>query len=102
MFPLLCVIPHEVVLTRAAVKRVFSLFDRCVRRYPGDRKLWGQYLSYAQLQGGSRALDRLFARALQFHSQDQSLWLQAAQWEFSVNRNPAAARSMLVLPLRRD
>jgi hypothetical protein len=47
-----------------------------------------------------RVLSKIFARALQIHPRDASLWIHAAAWEFEENRNVTAARSLLQRGLR--
>lgn len=47
-----------------------------------------------------RVLSKIFARALQLHPREASLWIHAAAWEFEEQRNVAAARSLLQRGLR--
>lgn len=46
----------------AGVKRVFFIFDRAVKRFPGDVKLWLQYVEFCKMSKSYRAVGRVFGR----------------------------------------
>jgi len=46
----------------AGVRRVHFIFDRALRKFGGDVRLWLQYFDFAQRAGSTHALGRLLAR----------------------------------------
>eukprot|EP00729_Bicosta_minor_P015473 gene15473-19432_t len=84
----------------AIVKRIHFTFKRALQKFKGDLKLWLQYISFCESTGGTRAQGRAYAEALQFHSLNAGLWAKAASWEWTVNKNVKAARTLLQRGLR--
>ncbi|CAM9692111.1 unnamed protein product, partial [Chrysoparadoxa australica] len=84
----------------AGAKHINAIFDKAILKFPGDINIWLQYLDFASQQGSSKALSRVFARALQMHPREGGLWIKAASWEFFDNGNSAAARVLMQRGLR--
>ncbi|CAM9506257.1 unnamed protein product [Ectocarpus fasciculatus] len=82
------------------VRLVRWIFDRAVMKFPGDVDIWLHYIDFAARQGQSKALGRLFARALQLHPRNPGLWIKAASWEFFDGGNASSARSLMQRGLR--
>ncbi|CBN75272.1 conserved unknown protein [Ectocarpus siliculosus] len=82
------------------VRLVRWIFDRAVMKFPGDVDIWLHYIDFAARQGQSKALGRLFARALQLHPRNPGLWIKAASWEFFNGGNASSARSLMQRGLR--
>ncbi|KAL7747212.1 U3 snoRNP protein [Sorochytrium milnesiophthora] len=75
-------------------QRLHSLFNRALRKFPGDKPLWAQYIVYAQKTDASKALGSIFTRAIQLHPRDPTFWVMAARWEMHHNANLDTARKL--------
>lgn len=50
------------VSEHAITRRIFGIFDRALRRFPGDVNLWKQYLDMARSSRSYKAVSRIFGR----------------------------------------
>eukprot|EP01104_Vermistella_antarctica_P009119 TRINITY_DN2325_c0_g1_i1.p1 TRINITY_DN2325_c0_g1~~TRINITY_DN2325_c0_g1_i1.p1 ORF type:complete len:626 (+),score=166.27 TRINITY_DN2325_c0_g1_i1:322-2199(+) len=84
----------------AGMKRIHFIFERALRKFQGDDSLWLQYIEFCMSTGSDRALNKTFARGLQLHPRNASLWILAASWEYEKNANMVTARVLLQRALR--
>lgn len=84
----------------SANRRISFIFDRALRKFGDNVGLWEQYIEFCRRSGSSRALSKIFPRALQLHPLCASLWIQHAKWEFDDNQNAHGARSLIQRALR--
>ncbi|KAJ1916740.1 U3 snoRNP protein [Mycoemilia scoparia] len=80
--------------------RIKVIFERALHRHKGDIGLWLQYIDFAKKSGLTRLQSELYARAIQVHPRNTTLWLAAASFEFDENANMAGARTLLQRSLR--
>jgi U3 small nucleolar RNA-associated protein 6 len=81
-------------------RRVVTVYERAVHRYPGTLALWQRYLDYCSSCEESRRLNALFGRALQLHPTHVPFWLRAARHQFDENANMDVARKLMLRALR--
>eukprot|EP01138_Halocafeteria_seosinensis_P009590 gb/GECG01009800.1/.p1 GENE.gb/GECG01009800.1/~~gb/GECG01009800.1/.p1 ORF type:complete len:783 (+),score=104.37 gb/GECG01009800.1/:1-2349(+) len=82
------------------LRRVHFIFDRALRRFRYDLDLWKQWIEFSLRTNSSKALQKIFPRALRLLPHCEKLWLQAASWEFDVNHNISGARHFMQRALR--
>ena len=63
-------------------KHICYIFERGIRRFPGNVVFWNDYIAYLKENKSSSILNAVLGRALALYPKDESLWLQAA-----VSRN---------------
>eukprot|EP00941_MAST-03F_sp_MAST-3F-sp1_P002139 g2139.t1 len=80
-------------------RRIHHIFQRLVRRFPDDPKLWMQYASFCQRVNARKVLGTVTAKALQRHPRVDGLWILAASSEFNAG-NVVASRTLLQRALR--
>lgn len=80
---------------RSILHHIYSLYYRALVKFGGDAGLWIQLLEFARLQGGRKVFARAIAKALQLHPLHAPIWIIAAEWEWKINGNISAARSLL-------
>ena len=93
-------LPRRGAADYAVRKRVHFVFDRALRKFPGDEELWLQWINYAERTRARSRLSRVFARAIAMLPTSAALWLRAANWEFEGRHNLSGARSLLQRALR--
>ncbi|KAJ3064550.1 U3 snoRNP protein, partial [Rhizoclosmatium hyalinum] len=76
-------------------KRINGLYQKALKKFSGDVELWVQYFEWAKSMGASAALGRSFARAIQLHPTNPSMYILAAQYEFVSNKNMTSARVLM-------
>ena len=82
------------------IRRLHSIYSRLLWRYPGDVADWFRYIAFCHAHGSTRALDRMFPRALKAHSRNPDLWIAAARFEYESRNDTVAARAVLQRALR--
>lgn len=83
-----------------STRRVSFIFDRALRKFGDNVGLWEQYIEFCRRTGSSRALNKVFPKALALHPLCASLWIKHARWEFDDNQNAHGARTILQRALR--
>ncbi|KAL0237314.1 hypothetical protein PCE1_000711 [Barthelona sp. PCE] len=79
-------------------QRVQMLFNRAANRFPGDLKLWNQYLTTLIKDNSVKQLNGVLARAIALHPREPMFWKLGA--EVSVaNGDFDAARNLLLRSL---
>lgn len=81
-------------------KRIFSIFDRATKKFPGDLPLWMHYLQFCHKNEAYKKLDHALTRLLRLHPTKPELWIYAAQYELEANGSISAARLYLQRGLR--
>jgi U3 small nucleolar RNA-associated protein 6 len=60
-------------------RRIFFIFERATRKFPGDLDLWTRYLDYARDQKAHKRVGKIFTTVLRLHPTNAELWIQAAR-----------------------
>lgn len=81
-------------------RRIFFLFDRATKKFPGDLGLWMQYLEYARRQRALKKLSQILTSTLRLHPQKPELWMYAARFSLEENADMMEARSYMQRGLR--
>ncbi|KAI8840354.1 U3 small nucleolar RNA-associated protein 6-domain-containing protein [Chytriomyces cf. hyalinus JEL632] len=81
-------------------RRVNALYQKALKKFAGDVELWVLYFDWAKSMGSSAVLGRSFARAIQLHPTNPSMYILAAQYEFQDNNNMTSARVLMQRGLR--
>lgn len=82
------------------VRRVHNLYQKTLKKYSGDVRLWVEYFEWCKKSGSSKVLGRTFAKAIQFHPTKGLLWILAAKWEWEENGNIKGSRILFQRGLR--
>ncbi|XP_064406834.1 U3 small nucleolar RNA-associated protein 6 homolog [Halichondria panicea] len=82
------------------LNRIHSLFNRALKKFKGDLKLWLQHIEFSKQCGHKVSLSRTFGRALAIHPNNPGLWVMAAKFEFEDMKDMSSARSLLQQGLR--
>mmetsp|Transcript_36558 Transcript_36558/g.104026 ORF Transcript_36558/g.104026 Transcript_36558/m.104026 type:complete len:631 (-) Transcript_36558:96-1988(-) len=83
----------------AGLRRLHIIFERGVRKFKGDIRMWYQYVDFCLRSGSTKVMSRVLLRALKFHPREVHLWLLAADRELKCG-HIKAARALLVRGLR--
>lgn len=81
-------------------RRIFFIFDRATRKFPGDIGLWMQYLSYSRKQKASKKVSQILTSVLRMHPTKSELWTYAAGFAIEEHADMTEARSYLQRGLR--
>ncbi|GAM18198.1 hypothetical protein SAMD00019534_013730, partial [Acytostelium subglobosum LB1] len=84
---------------RSPLRNAMILFARLVHKFPKDEALWISYLNVRLNRASNDGTGRVFSLALQHNPRSAKLWKLAAAFEFEINRNIKAARSLIQLGL---
>ena len=79
-------------------RRIFFIFERATRKFPGDMNLWTRYLDYARDQKAHKRVGKIFTTVLRLHPTNAELWIQAAK--HASQDDIPAARSYLQRGIR--
>jgi U3 small nucleolar RNA-associated protein 6 len=83
-----------------AQRRIFFVFDRGTRKFPGDVGLWMQSIDFAKRQKAYKKLTQTLTNALRLHPVKSELWTWAAQFALEENGDMTEARSYMQRGLR--
>lgn len=81
-------------------RRVFFVFDRGMRKFPGDLKLWMQAIEYARSQQARKKVTQILTNALRLRPAKAELWIYAAQFALDENGDMTEARGYMQRGLR--
>lgn len=81
-------------------RRIFFVFDRGNRKFPGDLTLWMQSIQYARSQKALKKVTQMLTNALRLHPTKADLWIYAAQFALEENGDMTEARSYMQRGLR--
>lgn len=76
------------------VKRIHKLFRLAEGRFQDDVKLWLSHIDFAKKRKEKAVTARTYARALQTHSRNSSLWIGAAKYQFYTIENMDMGRTL--------
>lgn len=83
-----------------AQRRIFFVFDRGTRKFPGDLGLWMQSIEFAKRQKAYKKMTQILTNALRLHPMKSDLWTWAAQYAMEENGDMTEARSYMQRGLR--
>lgn len=84
----------------AGFRRIVFVFDRAVRRYPGDMELWDKYITFVKSKDAVKVVYRVYAKLLLLQPRNIETWISAAKYEFEENANAKSARELFQRGLR--
>ena len=87
----------------AGIRRIHFIFDRATRRLrsPSEGpRWWLAWADFAARCGSSKALDRIYGKALTLYPRCAALWLAAAVYQFDVVGGYGTARALCSRALR--
>ena len=109
-------------IDHAVANRINKLFFYAIARFPSDLKLWLSHIEFCKrmvslleiffkciltrkccsiyFQKWVSSISRIFIRLLAVKSNDPSLWIMAAKWEFEENGSVSNGRALLLRALR--
>lgn len=85
---------------RAGQRRVFFVFDRGNRKFPGDLGLWMQAIEYARAQKAYKKVEAMLTSAIRLHPTKTELWIYAAGFAIEENGDMTQARGYMQRGLR--
>jgi hypothetical protein len=81
------------------VKRIHSLFNRCLSKFSHDVSVWKQYIEFCSNGGCSKALSRVLMKAIKRHPRVATFRIIAADRELQQG-NLLGARKLLMRTVR--
>lgn len=78
----------------AGFRRIIFVFDRAVKRYPGDMELWDRYINFVKSKDAVKVVYRVYAKLLLLQPRKSETWISAAKYEFEENANAKSAREL--------
>jgi hypothetical protein len=76
------------------------IFDRALRKFPGDFAMWAAAVDFAQTQRSDKRVSELLGAALKLHPCHEAFWITAAAHEFEQGGNASAGRALFMQALR--
>lgn len=86
--------------THNGQRRIFFVFDRGTRKFPGDVQLWMQGIEYARKQKALKKVTQMLTNILRLHPAKAELWIYAAQFALEENGDMTEARGYMQRGLR--
>lgn len=84
----------------AGFRKIVFVFDRAVRRFPGDLDIWSKYIKFVKEKEAVKVIYRAYAKLLLLQPRNVDAWLSAAKYEFEENANAKGARELYQRALR--
>ena len=81
-------------------RRVFFILDRGTRKFPGDLRLWTQYIEFAKKEHAHKRLEKMLTKVLRLHPTKPALWIWAAKYMLEEQADMLAARGYMQRGLR--
>jgi U3 small nucleolar RNA-associated protein 6 len=81
-------------------RRIFFIFDRGTRKFPGDIGLWMQSIEHARKQKVHKKLSQILTNVLRLHPTKPDIWIYAAQFAMDEHADMTEARSYMQRGLR--
>ncbi|KAK5082082.1 U3 snoRNP protein [Lithohypha guttulata] len=81
-------------------RRIFFVFDRGMRKFPGDLRLWMQAIEYARSQQARKKVTQMLTNLLRLHPSKAEIWIYAAQFALDENGDMTEARGYMQRGLR--
>ncbi|KAJ3167406.1 U3 snoRNP protein [Geranomyces variabilis] len=93
-------VKHSSLSDYSIMRRIHGLYQKLLQKFAGDKTLWIQYFDWCRSTKSTKALGKVFAKAIQLHPMYDTFWVMAAGWEFQDNGNMSSARVLLQRGLR--
>ena len=87
-------------IAHSGTRRVFFIFDRGTRKFPGDVGLWVRSIQFARSQKAYKKLSKILTNVLRLHPMKSELWIWAARFSMEEHGDMTAARSYMQRGLR--
>ncbi|KAI9563663.1 hypothetical protein GHT06_011127 [Daphnia sinensis] len=87
-------------IDHAIGNRINKMFMYATSRFPSDLKIWLSHIEFCKRMRWTSSITRIFVRLLAVKSNEPSLWIMAAKWEFEENGSAANGRGLLLRALR--
>ncbi|TID14428.1 RNA-processing protein HAT helix [Venturia nashicola] len=84
----------------AGQRKIFFILDRGVRKFPGDLKLWMQYLGFCRKEKATKKIKEVLTRLLRLHPTKAELWVYAARYAIEEEGDMTGARGYMQRGLR--
>ena len=84
----------------AFIRKVHVLYQRGLRKYPGNVGLWLDFATFCFSHGNARLLSEVTSQGLRLNPSCAGLWCFAANWEYKHKGDISAARRLLLRGLR--
>jgi len=81
-------------------KRINKIFNMAISRFPVDTKIWLFQIEFCKKMKWNSSISQIFIKMLKVKSNEPSLWIMAAKWEFEENLSVANGRDLLLRALR--
>nr|OQO31984.1 hypothetical protein B0A51_00326 [Rachicladosporium sp. CCFEE 5018] len=81
-------------------RTVFFIFERGVKKFPGEKGLWNEYISFCTQARANKKLAKVFTAVLRLRPRDWGMWVRAAKYYAEVQGDIGTARSYLQRGLR--
>jgi U3 small nucleolar RNA-associated protein 6 len=81
-------------------RRIFFILDRGVRKFPGDLKLWMQYVGFCRKERATKKIKEVLTRLLRLHPTKAELWVYAARYAVEEEGDMMSARGYMQRGLR--
>ena len=82
------------------IRKVHVLYQRVLRKYPGNVGLWLDFATFCFSHGNARLLSEVTSQGLRLNPSCAGLWCFAANWEYKHKGDISAARRLLLRGLR--
>ena len=79
----------------AFIRKVHVLYQRVLRKYPGNVGLWLDFATFCFSHGNARLLSEVMSQGLRLNPSCAGLWCFAANWEYKHKGDISAARRLL-------
>jgi U3 small nucleolar RNA-associated protein 6 len=86
--------------TGSGSMRIFFLFKRGTRKFPGDIGLWMQYIEFARKEKAFKKLNEILTSVVRLHPTKAELWIYAARYFMDTQADITNARSYMQRGLR--
>lgn len=74
-------------------RNVFFILERATKKFPGDIRLWMQYIEYCQQEKANKKLAKIFTQVLRLKPREYGLWVLAAKHYAESQGDMSLARS---------
>nr|OQO20960.1 hypothetical protein B0A51_10236 [Rachicladosporium sp. CCFEE 5018] len=81
-------------------RTVFFIFERGVKKFPGEKGLWTEYITFCTQARANKKLAKVFTAVLRLRPRDWGMWVRAAKYYAEVQGDMGTSRSYLQRGLR--
>lgn len=83
-----------------SMQRIHSIFQKSLKKFKTDIKLWMKYIEYCKSVESERSLGLAFVQAIKCNPTNTTLWIMSAKHELEVNKNMSAARTIFLRAIK--